>query len=167
MPRSAAQIDAARSNGARSRGPRTPEGKARSSANARRHGLCARNVILDDPAEQAGFDGLLVGLRAAYRPIDAQEQELVRAIAHAAWQLRRAQALEERWWDGSEEALSLETILRYQARAELARARAMRELGIYRSGTLHRAAEQPAAKATPAGRRPRRGIPALPANPRA
>jgi hypothetical protein len=71
MPRSAAQIEASRHNGARSRGPRTQDGKARASANARRHGLCTRTVVLDDPAEQAEFDVLLAGLRAAYRPIDA------------------------------------------------------------------------------------------------
>ncbi|WP_027132754.1 hypothetical protein [Geminicoccus roseus] len=44
IARSPAQIEAARRNGARSRGPATEEGKAASARNALRHGLCAREI---------------------------------------------------------------------------------------------------------------------------
>ena len=158
MARSTAQIAAARANGARSRGPVTEEGMAVSSQNALRHGLCARQVALPRCDDRMAFDELRLGLQAAYRPQDAQEQELVTAIAMAAWQVRRAQDLEMQYWDNAIDETALDegnhlirhldddnghrlrmlaTVMRYQARAETARARAMRDLALYRSGRLH------------------------------
>lgn len=159
MPRSQAQIDAARRNGAQSRGPVTSQGRAVSARNAWRHGLCARQIQVPALDGQEGFDALLEGFLSAYRPADLQEQELVTAIALASWQVRRAQDLELQYWGWSYECANqepsrrlvlhldsdernrkrtLDTVMRYQARAESARARAMRELALYRSGRLHR-----------------------------
>src|SRR5215213_5819039 len=52
-PRSPAQVEASRRNGARSRGPVTPEGKAQSSRNTLKHGLTAmHHLVVEDEAPQ-------------------------------------------------------------------------------------------------------------------
>lgn len=76
------------------RGPRTPEGKAKSALNALRHGLRARHFALlphEDPAE---FEALARATRAAYRPTCAVERELVEALAVALWREIRADRME-------------------------------------------------------------------------
>jgi hypothetical protein len=85
--------ETARINGARSQGPKTPEGKARSSQNALRHGLTADYNVL--PTESLDdFQILLQAHVDRYRPADAVEMELVQTMAIARWRLRRIGIIE-------------------------------------------------------------------------
>ena len=87
-----ASLRANRKNARKSTGPRTPEGKARSSRNALKHGLLARHVILDeDPNEDpAEFNQILEGLITDFAPDNTIERLLVERIAASYWRLRRA-----------------------------------------------------------------------------
>jgi hypothetical protein len=89
-----ARAAASRANGARSRGPRTAEGKARASQNALRHGMCAKKFLLlpyDSRAEFAALEGALL---EELSPEGALETLLARRLIAAAWRLARADRLE-------------------------------------------------------------------------
>jgi len=85
--------ETARINGAKSHGPVTPEGKARSAANSRRHGLAAASIVI--PGESAeDFQLLLAGYIDQFQPQTAVEAGLVELMAAARWRLRRLLAIE-------------------------------------------------------------------------
>ena len=90
---SQSKSDAARANGSKSKGPVTPEGKARSSQNARKHGLCASFQTLA-AEEQHGFDELLADHEDLFQPEGAVECDLVRTLAILRWRLRRIPDIE-------------------------------------------------------------------------
>ena len=72
------------------RGPDTPAGKARSSMNALKHGLRARNFGILPEESHAEWGRHLQDLRQGYGPVDAAEEKLVTAIAVAMWHEIRA-----------------------------------------------------------------------------
>ena len=87
------KAEAARANGAKSRGPATPEGRAKSSRNSLRHGLSAKSVLL--PAEShEQFQLLLDAHVQQFHPANPVEMDLVEAMAVARWRLRRIWAIE-------------------------------------------------------------------------
>jgi hypothetical protein len=91
---------AARANGAKSRGPSTPAGRARSSRNSLRHGLAAPSANLPPasvvlPTEsRKDFQILLDSHLAQFNPSSGVETELVHIMASVRWRLRRLQAIE-------------------------------------------------------------------------
>jgi hypothetical protein len=91
--KSTLKTQSARANGAKSRGPATPEGRAKSSRNSLRHGLSATSVLL--PAEShEQFQLLLDAHIQQFQPANDLEMELVEAMAVARWRLRRICAIE-------------------------------------------------------------------------
>ena len=85
--------ETARLNGARSRGPITPAGKARSSRNALRHGLAATQLVLPDESLGA-FRRLVRRYNAHFQPTSHIENELVHTMALARWRLQRLATIE-------------------------------------------------------------------------
>src|SRR6516165_7419238 len=83
-----------RQNGQKSRGPKSPEGKARSRFNALKHGLKAKTVVLpgEDPQEyQARLDAWITDLN----PQNDVELTLVERAVTLTWQLDRAERAED------------------------------------------------------------------------
>jgi hypothetical protein len=98
--RTTKRSNTARSNGAKSRGPVTPEGRARSSRNSVRHGLAAppagpppASIVLATESRQ-DFQLLLDSYLAQFAPAPGVETELVAAMAATRWRLRRLQTIE-------------------------------------------------------------------------
>jgi hypothetical protein len=91
--RTEAQIQASRRNGAKSRGPVTPQGKHRSSQNAIKHGLSARTVVLCTESHEL-FEQLEQDYIDSLQPTTILELHLVQRIAVAEWRMRRAWAVE-------------------------------------------------------------------------
>ena len=88
-----AQIEASRRNGAKSRGPATPEGKAASSQNAVKHGLRARELHLT-PEEQDDYLEIYDSYMLHFAPNSPLEALLARKCATAEFLLARAQAIQ-------------------------------------------------------------------------
>ncbi len=89
MQRSEAQRQASRANGAKSKGPTTPEGKAVSKFNGLKHGLRAEHVILpgEDPA---AFEAERQAWFHDWNPPSHTRAVLVERAAVASWRLRRS-----------------------------------------------------------------------------
>ena len=85
-----AQIAANRRNGAKSKGPRTEEGRAAASRNSLKHGLTAEQVVLIFGETEDDFTRFHDEMRASFAPMDAVEERLVEHAVICAWRIRRA-----------------------------------------------------------------------------
>jgi hypothetical protein len=91
---SSARAEASRKNGAKSRGPKTPEGKARSAQNALKHGMRAQTYLVLPEEDAEEFAVLEAAMIAELAPVGALQTVLARRIGVAAWRLARADRLE-------------------------------------------------------------------------
>ena len=87
--RSEAQREASRINGAKSKGPKSPEGKEKVKFNGLVHGLRAEEIILpgEDPA---AFEAERQAWLDDWNPPSHTRAVLVERAAIASWKLRRA-----------------------------------------------------------------------------
>jgi hypothetical protein len=92
--------EANRANAQKSTGPKTQGGKAISSRNAVRHGLCATSFVLDNE-DLNEYNRFRDDHIARFGPRDVVEMDLVDRMVHASWNLRRA-------WTMENETLNLE-----------------------------------------------------------
>lgn len=150
MAASSDRLAANAANAQRSTGPRSAEGKARSSRNATKHGLTSSEFVVHD-GEQEEFDEFLASYSAELNPQGAIERTLFQQLAHAAWNLQRIRRMEAEIWrtaaqDGAlceltgESAGALERLARYQARTERSYYRALRELRTEQTNRAQRGA---------------------------
>jgi hypothetical protein len=86
---SPARRDANQRNAQQSTGPRTAEGKARSAANALRHGVLAERAIVLPHEDLHDYEALVDTLRNDLDPVGSLEEWLAEQIAALAWRLRR------------------------------------------------------------------------------
>src|SRR5438270_3113657 len=81
------KIESARLNGARSHGPKTPEGKAISSQNARKD-LTRKTVVLKNEAHER-FNAIHDEYTGEFQPQTPSEKDAVEEMVAAKWQQRR------------------------------------------------------------------------------
>jgi hypothetical protein len=107
------RIAASRANGAKSRGPVTPEGKQRSSQNALKHGLASGAILL----ATEDWDSYLK-CREAYilrfQPADDIELDLVEEMVAARWRQQRMWVIESAALDDQLEAQRAEVDQEYE-----------------------------------------------------
>jgi hypothetical protein len=89
-----ARAEASRRNGARSRGPKTAEGKARAAQNSLKHGFRARKYLVLPAEDGAAFQALEAALMEELAPEGALQTALARRVIAATWRLERAERIE-------------------------------------------------------------------------
>src|SRR4051812_20332187 len=99
-PVSVAKVEANRANAQSSTGPRTEEGKARSSQNALTHGLFSRQLVIR-PEDHRAFDEMLASYTSELKPAGAMEKTVFDQLVHAAWNLQRVRILETELFNGA------------------------------------------------------------------
>ena len=92
------QIAANRRNAQKSTGPRSEEGKARSSQNAFKHGLTSRTVCLAEEDEEQYMEVRIL-LAEELRPLGALETMVVNRIAAQMWRVSRVPGIEAEIFD--------------------------------------------------------------------
>ncbi|MBV9033233.1 MAG: hypothetical protein JO182_01970 [Acidobacteriaceae bacterium] len=133
------RLAANRANAQRSTGPRTEAGKAVSSLNAVKTGLCGRAVLLADEEEAEAYREHGERVYTWWKPANVEEHALVQALADTQWRLESIPGLESALY--AQARLRGEPVLQHpdpvaqrlllQAQAEIAEAKALKNLRLH------------------------------------
>jgi hypothetical protein len=88
------QSEASKINGAKSNGPKSDAGKAKSAQNGNRHNLTGAQIIVlstENPVEYLEHE---LSYLERFQPIDGVERDLVRKLIAASWREKRMDAME-------------------------------------------------------------------------
>ncbi len=137
MPSSAARQSINAANARLSTGPKTPEGKARSSGNARTHALTAKDLVIGTE-DREEFDAMLADFQSDVAPQGVIQQTLFDELVSAAWNLRRIRRMETELCAGAPSYLDLldndhiqtklDRLARHKSRIERTFYRSLKEL---------------------------------------
>jgi hypothetical protein len=92
------QLEANRLNATKSTGPRSPQGKARSSMNALKSGIDAKSQIIRGE-NAANLETLVADYYHRFHPTTPEQRMLVDTLIDAEWLLRRFRAVEAQLWE--------------------------------------------------------------------
>lgn len=138
--RTAAQQAASRANGARSHGPTTKVGKARSAQNGTKHGLRGGPFALLPDEDHEEFAALHAAVTSDWGPRDAYERRWVMELVASMWRQDRLRGLELATLTAAAEETppseatvrKLGTFARYGARIDKDIGRALQALRVLR-----------------------------------
>ena len=88
------QNQASRRNGAKSKGPVTEEGKAKSALNGTKHGLSGSHRFLYSNERDDLYQELLTHYMTLFAPANGVEEDLVVQIVVASWRMKRIDNIE-------------------------------------------------------------------------
>jgi len=83
-----------RANGAKSHGPKTPEGKEKSSRNSLDHGFTSKKTVVLQCENEDDFQTMLGYYADTYRPGSPVEEDLVAEMVASRWRMQRLRMIE-------------------------------------------------------------------------
>src|SRR6266702_3301675 len=91
---SESKSETSRANGAKSRGPKTAEGRETSSRNSFKHGFTAKKTIVLECENQEQFKIMRSDYTVTYQPGSAVEHDLVSEMVACRWRMQRLRLIE-------------------------------------------------------------------------
>jgi len=86
--------ETSRANGAKSHGPKTAEGREKSSHNSFKHGFTAKKTIVLECENKEQFQQVLGYYTVTYQPGSAVEEDLVSEMVACRWRMQRLRLIE-------------------------------------------------------------------------